>query len=70
MEGCGDIRLQVLLVGLGIVHMLVEWALGKRAARTGGPGSLLAVIALVGRGLYSLAVAIARRAKYGRSGGG
>lgn len=54
MDGCGDRKLEIVLVGLGIIHMCIEWALGKRAARVGGPGSLLAALFTIGAGVYSL----------------
>jgi len=43
MDGCGDRKLEIILVSLGIIHMLAEWLLGRRATVKGGPGSLLAV---------------------------
>lgn len=61
MDGCGDRKLEIVLVGLGIIHMCIEWVLGKRAARVGGPGSLLAALFTIGAGVYSLIRARLRR---------
>ena len=46
-------QMELLLV-LGIIHMLLEYVLGKRATVKGGPGSVMAVIGLLLAIVYSL----------------
>jgi hypothetical protein len=36
-------KIQLALVIAGIIHMLIEYALGKRSQTKGGPGSVLAL---------------------------
>ncbi len=52
-------KLQLTLVIAGIIHMLIEWRLGKRAAINGGPGSLIALLLT----LVSMVVTVVIRLK-------
>lgn len=47
-------KTEIILLTLGIIHMLMEYVLGKRAARRGGPGSFIAIIVLFFSILFSL----------------
>lgn len=47
-------KTEIILLTLGIIHMLMEYVLGKRAARRGGPGSVLSIIVLFFSILFSL----------------
>jgi len=49
----GEHKGEIILLSLGIIHMLLEWVLGKRAANIGGPGSLISLIAMAVRRVYS-----------------
>ncbi len=53
IKSMGDHKWQAILMSLGIIHMLLEWVLGKRAAVNGGPGSIISLIAMGVRRVYS-----------------
>lgn len=63
MQGCSDSKIEVILLSLGIIHMLIEYVLGKRAAKKGGPGSLIALIIYVVIAAFAIIAAWLNRRK-------
>jgi len=60
MQGCGEYKLVALAAGLSCLQLVIEWALGERAKRFGGPASIAALLAIGFIGVFSFLRARAR----------